>query len=208
MILLYNWQTLIAGLLALIGAAWTVKQIRTQIEQANDLEENRRLREERAAKAVLPLALSEICQYARDCLHLLARYVPATDAVPDVRADVNVPRIPTNVIETLQACARFADEDIVNQIAGLLSKLQVQYARLEGLIARSVGSIMHAREGIDAMVDAADVYAKASTLFEYGRSIESLRRRAPAAELRTALFASGLHEETHPSLYDAIGRLD
>ncbi len=60
MIDLYNWQTLIAGGLALFGALVTVWHIRRQIRQADVLAKQRLHREEDAAKAVLPLALSAI----------------------------------------------------------------------------------------------------------------------------------------------------
>jgi hypothetical protein len=63
-----HWQTLIAGLLALGGAWWTVHAIRAQVGQAREVEVDRRAREERAAKVVLSLALSELTQYAKYCL--------------------------------------------------------------------------------------------------------------------------------------------
>src|SRR4051794_8372567 len=99
---LYNWQTLIAGMLALLGAYLTVKQIGRQINQANTSEERRRQREEDAAKAILPLSLSEIPAYCNECLQLLLRYVPAHGTVPMVPADLVVPPIPVTAIEVLQ----------------------------------------------------------------------------------------------------------
>jgi hypothetical protein len=57
---LNRYQTLIAGVFALVGAFLTVQAVRGQIQQADRLEEERRERESYAARAALPLALSGI----------------------------------------------------------------------------------------------------------------------------------------------------
>jgi hypothetical protein len=54
---LSRYQTLIGGLAAFVGAYLTVQAVRSQIQQADRLEDERRERESYAARAALPLAL-------------------------------------------------------------------------------------------------------------------------------------------------------
>jgi hypothetical protein len=70
---LSNWQTLIAGMLALVGALLTVRYLRKQIVLTENMEIERRRREENAVKAVLPMALSEIVDYSTESIRLLER---------------------------------------------------------------------------------------------------------------------------------------
>jgi hypothetical protein len=98
---LYDWQTLIAGLIALVGAYWAVSGIGLQIAQADELEELRRVRAEAAAKAVLPLSLSELSKYCRECIQLVDRYIKGGAELPKVPHDLPVPRIGSEIIATL-----------------------------------------------------------------------------------------------------------
>jgi hypothetical protein len=77
-----RWQALIAGVLALVGAIGTVYFLYAQIRQAGDVDQARKSREELAAKTVLPLALSQLANYAGDCIRVLAHYAPP--AVPAI----------------------------------------------------------------------------------------------------------------------------
>jgi ABC-type nickel/cobalt efflux system permease component RcnA len=84
-----HWQTLVTGIIALVGAWWTVRGIRSQIKQTIEFERDQHEREERAARSVLPMALSEIAQYAIDCIKLLKPYVfrDSSDGRSATRAD-------------------------------------------------------------------------------------------------------------------------
>lgn len=92
---LFDWQTLVAGVLALIGAGATVYYIHLQIKQVEYLEVARRSREEMAARAVLPLALSQIVKYAVDCIKQIEEHSSrpggrAGNPIPDGMVAVNV----------------------------------------------------------------------------------------------------------------------
>ena len=52
--LLYDWQTLVTGVLALLGAAATVAVVRQQINASHAQEEERRSRTHYAARAAMP----------------------------------------------------------------------------------------------------------------------------------------------------------
>jgi hypothetical protein len=204
---LSNWQTLIAGILALVGAGWTVRLIRAQIRQTADMETNRRIREELAARAVLPMALAALGQYARDCIKILVIFVPGSGEQPAVTDSLAAPRIPEGVIGPLQAVARFAEPPIRNQISVLLAKLQLQEGRLQSLVTRTIEAMperMSVNEGEDSIIDAADLHACAGRLFAYARDTEGARKLCTAAELKNALGNAGVWPGMHDKVYARI----
>jgi hypothetical protein len=227
--LIYDWQTLLAGTLALIGALLTVLAIVRQIRSAHDdansqiratkedtdrqigwtvrLEAERRRRDERAAKAVLPLAISPLIQYALDCLSLLSEASEGDDEAEF--GDHRIPIIPTNVITPLREVARHADETVSKQVETVLSKLQVQHARLTGQLARKPldGKRRLSRYELSGLVwDAADLYAQIARLFSYARDEDALRTPATAEEIMTPVRIAGIYPETHSILYNDLER--
>lgn len=109
--ILYDWQTLLAGALALCGALWTVKKIRDQIRQTEKITNDARKRDELAARSVLPLALSELANYALRCMRQINLI-----SVGDVPRDQQAPTLEKDVIRVLQATARYAQDDIASKI--------------------------------------------------------------------------------------------
>jgi hypothetical protein len=193
------------GLLALLGAWWTVRGIRGQIAQTAQLEKARHLREERAARAVLPMALSELAQYSMDCIRLLEPHVPSSGASPQIPPDMTAPRIPDAILEPMQACARFADPTVADQIQHLLGWLQIQHSRLEDLIQRArqrPSREMWVVEGVGAIMDAAELHAGCSGLFPYARGSTPDPDLTFEKKLQTALLFAGIVD--HPVLSAAI----
>ena len=68
---LNRYQTLIGGGAALYAAWYAGRWVRRQIQHAREVEADRLARESYAARAVLPLALSSVSNYASDCLRAL-----------------------------------------------------------------------------------------------------------------------------------------
>lgn len=202
-----QWQTLLAGLLALAGAWWTVRAIRAQIAQTAQLEKVRNEREERAARAVLPMALSELSQYSVDCIKLLEPHVPSSGASPEIPPDKTVPRIPEAILKPMQSCARCADPIVADQIQQMLGWLQIQHARLEGLIQRarqrSPQEIWIA-EGVGSIMDAAELHARCSDLFHYARGSTPDPNQTFEQKLHNALLLAGIVGIDHPALAAAI----
>lgn len=204
---LNRWQTLVAGLLALLGAWWTVRGIRGQIAQTALLEKERHLREERAAKVVLPMAVSELTQYSVDCIKLLEPHVRSSGASRQVPPDMTAPRIPDAILEPMQASARFADPSVAAQIQQTLGWLQIQHSRLENLIQRarqrSSREIWEV-EGVGAIMDAAELHAGCSDLFSYARGSTPDPSLTFEKKLQTALFLAGIVDVDYPALSAAI----
>jgi hypothetical protein len=206
-----EWQTLIAGLLALAGAWWTVSAIRDQVAQTQEAEREHRLREERAARAMLPLALSALVEYALDCIRLIEHYIPtggtAVRSVSD--GGLVAPRLPDEALEPLQAVVRHSDDEIAKQVATIFGKLQIQRARLLGLIGRSLRDAscpMSVPEGFDAVFDAADLHAYTVRLFEYARDVGALREKAGTDQIKGALRNAGLWDPENRKLFEEMDR--
>jgi hypothetical protein len=202
--LIYDWQTLIAGLFALTGALWTVKKIRDQIQQTRVITEDIRKRDELAARSVLPLALSELTSYALQCMRLMLLISKG-----EVPKGMEIPILQKDVISVLQESARYAQDDIASKIWVLLSKLQVQQSRLRALLIEKSGRALHENDVVENTLDAADIHAKTAELYTYARDEEGMRRRAGTDKLRSALHAIGVYDpDDHPALAYLARRAD
>jgi hypothetical protein len=200
--LIYDWQTLIAGLFAFGGAWWTVSGIRAQIKQIQDITKEARYREEFSARAVLPLALSELTNYALKCIRLIH-----LNAVGPVVAGQQVSLLEREVVGVFQECARCADDKVATKIWILLSKLQVQQSRLRSLLLRRGGEPLSEYDIVQNTLDAADIYAKTAELYEYARDEAGMRKRASTRALASALHAADIWDaEEHPAMRELLER--
>ena len=159
-----EWQTLIAAVFATAAAIATIVLINMQINEGRRLEEERRERECRAARSVLPLALSLITQYGTNCMR--AANLPNEQRLEAFR-DPRTQAIDDDIIEPFKECVRYADDDAAKAIFKLLSWLQIQNARFRGYAnQRRISD----RDAIEAVLDAAKLNARATNLFWYGRN--------------------------------------
>ncbi|WP_118135696.1 hypothetical protein [Oceanicella sp. SM1341] len=71
-----HWQTLIAGLLALVAGGLTVRMMRRQLQQIENHRTERRSQTERTARAGLPLLLSEVSRWADAVATAILRACP------------------------------------------------------------------------------------------------------------------------------------
>ena len=207
---LYDWQTLIAGALALIGALGTVYYLHAQIEQARDLENARKRREENAARAVLPLALNQVVEYAVECIEFLNRLAPAGRNCGVLLVDANVrpPSVAPEAVGTIRECVRFADDEIVQKLSTILIRLQIQQARLRDVLTHAAETTKHLSRvrALSPMVDAAELYAQAAELFKYGRDASDLRLRSPREDIHGAFFQAGIVVADVNDLAEVINR--
>lgn len=131
---IHHWQTLIAGLLALIGAGATVymmrKQIRAMTQESRDLRERKLL----AARAVMPADLSEICAYTERCAALIDEALHYYDEHREPPPNLKAPTLPERVPANLQSLIEQFDDGNAHAVADLISCYQVQRARLQGAL--------------------------------------------------------------------------
>ena len=155
-----EWQTLLAGFIALGAAGWTVWTINKQIalqRQAIDEDRNRHreslLRRSRVARAGLSDALSALCEFSR---------ISAGFAEGRVEAS---PERPVDAIALIRTSIGFVDEDSASALWKLLIEYQVHNARLfDG--SRQAGEA----ERSHRIYDAVRLYASAERLFPFARN--------------------------------------
>jgi hypothetical protein len=198
-----QWETLLTGLGAVGAAFFTIASLRQQIHQTQQLATDQRRRRARAARATLPLALSQLAEYAISCireLYDLRPYFQDDGSVDRSRAEQGfsawtLPHLPENVLSSLKECIQFIDDDPAEAIVQLIRNLQIQRSRLSQFISRfQLNDGVHPllRMNIDqAMWDAAEVHARTSTLFPFSRGYPAGSFSVTRNRVREALSLAG-----------------
>jgi len=176
-----QWETLLTGIAAVIAAGLTIVKLSQQINQTEQLAADHRRRRARAARAMLPLALSEIGEYSTDCIigSYALRLCFQDDGTFDwSRVDTTlaawpIPRLPENVLPVLKECIEFCDDSPAESLAVLVRHFQVQNLRLAQDISwlrRNDGVHSISLTDIELrMLDAAELYARAGLLLPFAR---------------------------------------
>lgn len=186
---IYDFQTLITGVLAIGAAFWASKIAAGQLDTAkkqievtreqieSDKYEADRARKARlrAVRATLPVTLSSICEYSQLVASGLNNAWPVSAALypnddnglRNYRVEAAIPDIPYDQLESLELVLEFTDtEAVALQIESLLRELQVLAARLAPLrLGAEVGTDWLA----SLMLQTATLYARAESLFTYAR---------------------------------------
>lgn len=191
---LNTWQTLIAGLLALIGAFITVRALNRQARDATE-------RKARALRAMLPSTLSAIDTYAIETIRWLKSVREKADLLDKGQytnqavAVASCPRPDTAAVRFLQDCVEHFNPDASRFVAKLLSKQQVHNSRIVDLRdyfenhpqyeTKQIGLAKNIDEFIASAVDLA---ANAKQLFPYARFEIDTAPTAPDAQAAMAVF--------------------
>jgi hypothetical protein len=210
-----QWEALVVGIGAVVAAFFTVRRLREQISQTQILADDQRRRRARAARATLPLALSQLAQYATSCireLYDLRPYFRAAHSANDLAerahkcAAWELPTLSDNVLNSLKECIEVIEDDPAEAIIQLIGHLQLQRSRLEEYISRArlndpthlvvLSNIEH------AMYDAAEIHARTSTLFPFSRGYPSGSFAITRERVYEALSLSGCFDD-----YDDISAL-
>jgi hypothetical protein len=203
-----QWETLVAGIGAAVAAFFTVRRLREQITHTQTLAEDQRQRRARAARATLPLALSQLAQYATSCikgLHDLRPYFRAVHSANDLAQRGHkctaweLPLLSDNVFNSLKECIEVIDDEPAQAIVALIGHIQIQRSRLEEYISRArlndpthlvtLSNIEH------AMYDAAEIHARTSTLFPFSRGYPAGSLAVTRERVYEALSLSGCFDD-------------
>lgn len=186
---IYDFQTLITGLLA-IGAAWIAATIakgqleaakeqihvaREQIAAGTAEADQVRERRLRAVRATLPVTLSSICEYSQAVGSQLAASWPAAanlypnddNGITNYPVKAELPDIPFEQLESLELVLEFTDvEEVASRIESIMREMQVLAARIAPLrYGAEIGTDWLA----GLIIQAATLYARAESLFTYAR---------------------------------------
>jgi hypothetical protein len=188
-----EWQDLAAGVLALFAALVGSAVV---ISQGRDGLRRRRM----AARALSPLSLSALCEYAAACAGILVSIRAASDVIGEVALPA-APPVPVNVIPQLEKLIEASGRRQANAVADLVGKLQVQSTRLRGFVNELSsnqirGGALKIRS-TEYVLDAAEIYALSSRLFDYARRESSRVKlgKVTFLEMMTSLHLCGLHDE-------------
>jgi Tfp pilus assembly protein PilN len=193
---LNRYQTLLAGIAALLAASASVFYLRKQIGQAEQHRQDQLLRDRAAARTVLPLALSTICEYAnRSVQSLNERYAGGS---------AELPPIPMDALDQLVATVRTLEIQHVEPFAKIAQEIQVHNARVSD---RRENRRINEANFQEYLLDAAEIYARASSLFEFARlETDDLPSVLFADQMKSALWSTGAEYDREGPLHQAIDR--
>ena len=177
----HEWQTLIAGTIALFAAWLTVRTIRQQIKlQQSQIEEDKRryadaqLSKKWAARAGMPDALSTLCEYTRACVTYLSI------------ADDNrqIPDAPAEAIGVIKSSIQYVDPESAHKLFELIEHYQVHNTRLSAYKEENDHP-----ENDMRIYDAVKLRCLVDRLFEYARNEVDV---VPAVEINRADMVTAL----------------
>jgi hypothetical protein len=148
---------LIAAIAAFIAFFNSIRQGSISIQMKKDELE----REQYAARAILVLALSEICDYSRNCLSYLTSHLDL-----DGEASSNAPRLSDNVISAIRDNIKFSEENNRASLIEISEKIQLQIARMPNSGDEFRNLDLHY---CDYVHDILLLYVASSNLFNYAR---------------------------------------
>jgi hypothetical protein len=210
---LKDWQTLVAGLLA-IGAAFIGgRYIMVQVREAQRQENDRLARAYAGARASMPLALSAVSEYAMGCGRLLRPLLAQAKDETIPHQEIAFPPLPVEVIAAFQRIVETATEPKVSEVfARFLGALQVQAARLRSMepnLSPTAPSSVHvfSAELEERILDAAVIWARAAALFEFARGkSDEPPLEFKGADRLTALHLMGFYDYEQERLYETANR--
>ncbi|MFN3931634.1 MAG: hypothetical protein ACK4JY_07790 [Brevundimonas sp.] len=208
--------------MALLGGFLLYRQIR----QERDFEHQRLERRYRAARAVTPLALNAVIDWAETMIHqwvLAGRRVdqsmfdeifpvaPGGPTAPTV-FDIVFPRLDRSVVRDLQGMieATFADKD-ASPFVALLQRIQIMESRSQGFHAK-----LNSPRTVEVLVgpycfgqaaECAEVHARAKTLFRFARNDEATKSsEVTLTEIQESLYLAKAYEGSNPEVFEAAER--
>ena len=210
-----HWQTLIGSFVAVAAAFIGGYFVNGQIRLAKAQEDERLRRRHAATRAVMPLTLSALMEYARGCGRALRLLHLATlgDAAREAQLqNFELPAIPDDKIKALAEIIEAGRPDVGKAISKLLNKLQVQDGRLRSTKREILDPHSHTRSIMKRdietfIVDAADIYARCEGMLDYAREESEVVGGEPsAADLKRALTLMSFDEAAFDRVKNTIDR--
>ncbi|OFW89116.1 MAG: hypothetical protein A3J37_05620 [Alphaproteobacteria bacterium RIFCSPHIGHO2_12_FULL_45_9] len=183
-----NWQTLLTGVLALLGAWWTVNTMQKQMHEEKTRADDALYRRSLAYRSKMPDALIEISAYTKGCFKYLHQGAPF------------LPEKPLNGITILKEAIEFTD----NESALIIYELVSFYQKYNSRIAHFLESRDRSKD--DLIYDTIMLNCMAIGIFNYARNIEKTIQGSPItreAMLRSIVDLVGfMNWQVNPGLRD------
>lgn len=208
-------QTILTSVAALGAAYLALLGIRHQIQQNNDIEEQRRLQSLRAARAGLPLALSNLVNNSQ----IFLGYIIDGKAVTLEEITKSISNI--SILETLTKCIEFSDPQSADRLSQIIRYIQLVIARFEPKYFSGAYPI-HEQDWIKVdhgrtsyFLDWATLIAICNSSFAFARgSACKIKPQIGKEEIRNAILTAKIFIEDFPRIEELIeirsqdGRLD
>jgi len=207
-----QWQNLIAAVVAVGAAGLAYHGAMQQLRQNDRQERNRRSKKHAAVRAMLPLALSQVTEYAQKSEFALLALLPQCrgQILPPGSLIQGLPQIlPHETLDVLGELVEYSDDVDVSLVETMVAWIQIYDSRVRGLVrdnADPAGEATVFRLNIENyLIDAASIYAAAAALFDYGRRRGS---RPPDTitweNVRGAFRNMRMWDEEHRDLYKIV----
>lgn len=215
----YDHETLTGALLALasalLGAYFLYRQsahAERHAQRIEEREERRRIARRESARSLLPLALSSIVEYAMEAARVTKvlldqcedNHLPHGKVAPPT-----LPPVPSDAISVLRDLVAELQPDEIRPLSTLVADIQVQASRMRSVLADMGNSerIITSLNLEEYVLDCARIYARASSLFDFGRG----KDRSPRAnirweELRQSVYHFHIDEDDYPDLFETMNR--
>lgn len=209
-----HWQTLIAGLIAIVAAFIGGFYINKQIQHTANLEHDRIAREYEAVRAMMPIYFDKLIDHVITCGKTLKSLylINMVGATPRQTEVPPFPLLPMDVATFFQNVVLRAPKDVRQPTIAILSELQVFHARLSHLASRIVrpsdAMQIGASEFDEQIMQAVDLHARGLAFLPYARNLsEDLPNDAWArAHYMTALSIMGFDQAQFPALHAKLAR--
>lgn len=168
-----RWQTLNAGVLAILASV-----IALNISKYH--ENKQREWKFIAARAFLPIALSELVSYFRCSARLLSEaHAGVVQKQDPIRLKEDMPTLPVSYVETFRQCIDHAEPAVGEYLADILVDLQVHHARLTELhetITNPGRTVWTRTTLVSYIYSLGKLYALVGKLFPFARGQELFDR--------------------------------
>lgn len=177
---LLRWQTLfaasVAATVASIAAYIAFRNTSRSLAHAEELEKRRRNRKHAALRAMLPLALAAISDYAERSSHALNDLLDGLngeglpwESIPETLANP----LPTEALKTLADFIEYSDTVNAGLLEATVAWIQIHDSRVRSIVKdnrnpkRNMVVVRHNIES--SLIDAASIYAGAGSAYDYAR---------------------------------------
>lgn len=202
---LYDWQTLVGSVLALISAIWAGRLVLSQIRQSDEQETKRRNQRFIAARSTLPLTLSAMSNYATDMAYRLKSFKQSVerDHLDGLLLDPVPP--PAEAIAALERMIEATDDaNVTKMLRKMLSEVQLLQSRSGELGRVNFGERIGIPHNVDVYIlQCATIYAQATALFDFARfATDEADETVTWAGAYNALNVMGIREHEFTALYE------
>jgi hypothetical protein len=212
---LFQWQTLFAGLLALVAAIVSVKYLRKQINQTEQLEAKRRARKLAAIRASGPLALAAIADYAEGCVKVLTDVYRQCGEDPGVTgaSGIKIPALPSLPKDTVTLFSEFIeysespDADLIEELMRDMQVMQTRMSKLSLDIQNP--NMTTTKTYIEGnLIRVGAIHARGAAAFKFFRRMSEALPTADItwAQIKSALRSLDVDENRYPEVYARLDR--